>query len=614
MFRRELELAQHHGEQLAHELDHATASPALKDVVTHAERALEAAWRMEAALGEFLAVDDAKARVTGFLESKDPARRAFELVREGLEGAGQAIRKSEAEVKDYLYKLQGRTSSARRPVDEALAKAPAAQAWRYQPEQKPMPPPAGPRATVSIRRDPAHARGFDNVRRLVASALQPLGGIEAFVKPGQTVLVKPNLTLFFLAEEGVSTDPHVVAALVRLAKEAGATRVLVGESSGGGTNTIHAMDTTGIATAARREGAELVDFHTSEQREVAIRGKIIDRLLLPTPLLDADVIINAPKAKTHHMDFISCALKNWVGVLRPDVRSAHHDWNTYQEYVDIMAAVRPTLNVVDAIYVGEGDGPGANTGRFYGGILASTDPVATDATVARLMGFDPAQVAFVQVAQENGLGVADAARIDIVGASLEEARIQAIPPRLGVDYLDANVIVGSGVSRSGTLGHFKSSADIWDKMGVWRTIVRLKGKPTIMIGDAEDPLFERHLRQGPYVVVDDAARPHYKDHPAVKFIPGHPALHNILPQLMEGLGVSTIGQTTFDLMRITRDVESYLRYSSAPTRPLASVPATFRGMPVPVQYGALGALAVGLVAGLLWSGLGLAASLRGRPR
>ncbi|MBI2954603.1 MAG: DUF362 domain-containing protein [Chloroflexi bacterium] len=610
MFRRELELAHHCGDQSLQEIDKALAAVELEDAVEHGEKALDWGWRMESALGEFLAVEDAKALVTGFLDSKDSAQIAFESVKKGLEGGDEARRRSEAELKSYLQELRGRMSHGQRLVDDALSKAPSGDAWKYRGQQLSSQPKEGTRSTVAIARDPRHARTFDEVRRIVSSALDYFGGVGAFVKKGDTVLIKPNLTLFFLAEEGVSTDPRVVAALVRLAKEAGAARVMVGESSGGGTRTPEAMDVTGIAEAAKREGAELVDFHTCEQREVDIKGKIIDRLLLPVPLLDADVVINAPKAKTHHMDFVTCALKNWVGVLRPDVRSAHHDWNTYQEYVDIMAAVRPTLNVVDAIYIGEGDGPGATTGRFYGGILVGTDPVAIDTVVASLMGFDPAQVAFIYVAQESGLGVADLERIQIVGIPMEEAWIQARAPRLGVDYIPANIIVGSGVSRSGTLGHFKSTADIWDKMGVWKTLVLLKGKPTIMIGDAEDPLFSRHLREGPYVVIDDAARSIYKQHPDVRFIPGHPALHNILPQLMDGLKVAGMGERTFTLMKVLRNVESSLQYSGTPAAPLAAAPATIRNMPVVAQYGVLGTLAAGLLIGLVWSGIGIVSGFR----
>lgn len=112
MFRSELESAHHHGERLLREVDQAAAAAWLEDVVKYAEKALDSGWRMESVLGQFLAIDDAKARVTGFLESKQPARKAFELVREALEGGEETIRRSKAEVKDYLRLLGNRVSDA----------------------------------------------------------------------------------------------------------------------------------------------------------------------------------------------------------------------------------------------------------------------------------------------------------------------------------------------------------------------------------------------------------------------------------------------------------------------------------------------------------------------
>ena len=58
----------------------------------------------------------------------------------------------------------------------------------------------------------------------------------------------------------------------------------------------------------------------------------------------------------------------------------------------------------------------------------------------------------------------------------------------------------------------------------------------------EDPHFEAHLKEGPYVVVDDAARPEYKNDPRVFFIPGHPVLRSAMPKLMEGLGAAYSGK------------------------------------------------------------------------
>src|SRR4051794_38587082 len=88
-------------------------------------------------------------------------------------------------------------------------------------------------ATVAISHTNEKHRSVATVSRLVEDAIDQIGGIARFVRPGQTVLIKPNVTVFYTAEEGCTTDPWIVAALVRLCKAAGAKKVHVGESSGG---------------------------------------------------------------------------------------------------------------------------------------------------------------------------------------------------------------------------------------------------------------------------------------------------------------------------------------------------------------------------------------------
>ena len=89
------------------------------------------------------------------------------------------------------------------------------------------------RSLVAISHTIEKHRSQERVDGLVREALEHLGGIERFVKPGQTVLIKPNQTVFYSAEEGCTTDPLVVGAVIRLAKEARAARIQVAESSGG---------------------------------------------------------------------------------------------------------------------------------------------------------------------------------------------------------------------------------------------------------------------------------------------------------------------------------------------------------------------------------------------
>src|SRR5204862_1233808 len=121
-----------------------------------------------------------------------------------------------------------------------------------------------PRAVVAIAHTNEKHRSPERVLALVREALAPLGGMAQFVKPGQTVLLKPNQTVFYSAEEGCTTDPLVVGALIRLAKEAGAAKVQIGESSGDFFDSIQCMQITGVAQVAEREGAELIDLGSDD--------------------------------------------------------------------------------------------------------------------------------------------------------------------------------------------------------------------------------------------------------------------------------------------------------------------------------------------------------------
>lgn len=400
------------------------------------------------------------------------------------------------------------------------------------------------RATVAIAHTDEKHRSQERVLSLVRDALDHLGGMQDFVQPGQTVLIKPNQTVFYAAEEGCTTDPLVVGALIRLAKEAGAAQVQVGESSGGFFSSLDCMKITGVAAVAEKEGAKVIDLGSDRtpNRKVPIpHGEVIREVPLPAPLLDADVIIDAPKAKNHHIEPISGALKNWVGTVNQNWRQHHHgDKDMIGRFMDIMTVARPHLCVVDALIAGEGDGPIADIPHWCGCILASTDPVATDVTIARLLGHDAEQLNFAREAEKRGLGVRDP--IDYVGVPLEQVAFQSWPGHKGYDYLPINFLVGTDVTLEGTIGHVKSVLDSMLRRGELIKVMWLKGTPTIMIGEVDDSHFEEHLKEGPYIVFDDSAKPKYKHDPRVHFVPGHPVLRNAMPELFKGLGVEYPGQ------------------------------------------------------------------------
>lgn len=420
-------------------------------------------------------------------------------------------------------------------------------------------------ATVAIAHTNEKHRSPDRVLALVREALAHLGGMAEFVKPGQTVLIKPNNTVFYSAEEGCTTDPLVVGALVRLAKEAGAARVQVGESSGGFFSSLECMRITGIAAIAEKEGAELIDLGSDAVPNRTVRvpgGRVIQEVPLPAPLLDANVIIDVPKAKNHHIEPITGALKNWVGTVNQNWREGHHgDLEMLGRFMDIMSVTRPSLVVVDAIIAGEGDGPIANQPRWCGCILASADPVATDITIARLLGHDPEKLQFAREAEIRGLGVRSP--IEYKGVPLESVSFRAWPGHEGYDYLPLNFLVGKGVTLPGTVGHIKSVLDSMLRRGELWQLIWAKGTPTIMAGEIDDPHFEQHLAEGPYIVVDDAALPRYKNDPRVSFLPGHPVLRTAMPRLIKGLRAELSGKGFMKWQQFQRWGMHNLAYGSA---------------------------------------------------
>jgi uncharacterized protein (DUF362 family) len=448
-------------------------------------------------------------------------------------------------------------------------------------------------AKVAIAHTEEKHRSQSRVLALVETALLHLGGISQFIPPGVTVLIKPNQTVYYSAEDGCTTDPLVVGALIRLCKRAGARRVIVAESSGGFFSSKACMAVTGMQAVAEREGAELIDLGSDDvpNRTVSIpEGRVIKEVPLPAPLLDADVIINVPKAKNHHIEPISGALKNWVGTVNQQWRQYNHgDDDMIGRFMDIMTVTKPKLCVVDALICGEGDGPIANLPRWCGCILASADPVATDVAIARLLKRDWRKLEFAREAEARGLGGREP--IEFAGVPIEQVAFAAWPGHEGYDYLPVNFLVGQDVSLAGTIGHVKSVLDSMLRRGELNKVLWLKGTPTIMIGECDDPNFEEHLSEGPYVVFDDSAKMKYRNDPRVHFVPGHPVLRNAMPELMKGLGVKFPGSAIMKWQQFQDRTMHALKYGTPRTKARAV------GKPL-----ALGALAGGVVAALIFAG------------
>jgi uncharacterized protein (DUF362 family) len=238
---------------------------------------------------------------------------------------------------------------------------------------------------------------------LVRAAVDAVGGMGRFVRPGETVLVKPNMAWDRTPEQGANTNPEVVAEVVRLCRAAGARRVIVAE------NTIHdaqrVAERSGIRVAVTAAGGDLVLPGASGFEWTTLGGSILASWDVLSVLFDADRLINVPVVKHHSLSHLTCGIKNHMGLIGGSRGRLHQE--IHPAVVDLAAAFRPTLTVVDATRVMMRNGP--TGGRLedvvaVNAVAAGTDPVAGDAWAARQLGLDPAEVGHVVLAEGRGLG------------------------------------------------------------------------------------------------------------------------------------------------------------------------------------------------------------------
>ena len=285
----------------------------------------------------------------------------------------------------------------------------------------------------------AQARSYDRltVKDAMMRILEPLGGIRAFVRPGERVLLKPNMLYAKAPECAVTTHPEVLRAVIELVQEAGGIP-LVGDSPGFG-DFWKVAGKSGMLRVAEEAGGELVEF--SETVEVAAGG-LFKRFELARPYLEADRVINLPKLKTHEMMTMTCAVKNLFGAVVGPAKAGWHlkagaDREVFARMLlEIYLMRKPDLTIVDAVIAMEGDGPGSGDPREVGLLLAGVNPLAVDVIAAEIAGI-PKKLLFVErAALKLGIDGADRAAIQTVGVPLEDARVAPfrLPPLSDVQW------------------------------------------------------------------------------------------------------------------------------------------------------------------------------------
>ena len=234
------------------------------------------------------------------------------------------------------------------------------------------------------------------------------------MRPGDQVVIKPNICIAsHTYEYAATTNPEVVATLVRLCLGAGARRVRVMDQPFSGTPDA-AYARSGIAEAVGAAGGQMEIMAPMKFREVAIpEGQDLKRWEVYGDILDADVVINVPIAKHHGLARLTLAGKNLMGVVTD--REAFHR-NLGQRLADLASLVRPELTVIDAVRILMNNGPtggNLNDVKLTNTVIASADMVAADAYATRLFGLQPADISYIPASARMALGTMDLSQIDV---------------------------------------------------------------------------------------------------------------------------------------------------------------------------------------------------------
>jgi uncharacterized protein (DUF362 family) len=218
---------------------------------------------------------------------------------------------------------------------------------------------------------------------------------------GRIVLLKPNL-VDYIAEAEINTHPSLIVGAVEAFRILGARRVIVAEGPGPQRDTALLLRATGLAQQLKEQRIPFVDLNRDKLSKARLRAGYsrLNYLWLPSTLLKAEFIVSMPKVKTHHWAGVTLSLKNMFGVV-PGLKYGWPKnilhWRGIQQcIVDLVATVPIHFVIADAIVCMEGNGPLVGTARRLGRIVLADDPVAADATCARLMGLVAEQIPHIR--------------------------------------------------------------------------------------------------------------------------------------------------------------------------------------------------------------------------
>ena len=261
----------------------------------------------------------------------------------------------------------------------------------------------------------------DRIAEALARQFELLGGLDKFVRRGDSVLLKPNFISPRSRRCATQTDPVVLLETAKLLKDFGA-KPFVGDSPAWG-NVFGCVRALKLEESLKKLSVPVRQLNKPKKCRVGIQGTKVG---ISSVALEADVIINLPKFKTHQQLVATFAVKNMFGTVSGKRKALWHfargkDTDDFCELlIGIYEFLKPAVMIIDAVDVMDGAGPIRGRARPLGWLIGGTEPIACETICCGLVNIKPEELPIIKTARNIGFGCSDLDRIKIVGDSLPE--------------------------------------------------------------------------------------------------------------------------------------------------------------------------------------------------
>jgi uncharacterized protein (DUF362 family) len=248
---------------------------------------------------------------------------------------------------------------------------------------------------------------FDEVTKYQQSMIEEsirrgFGEINVDLSGRKSAFIKVNIVRPAKPKSCIVTNPVVVEALIKVLRDRGVEKIIVGDGSAIGVNADTAFKTSGFLKLSKKMNVKLLDINTAKCTEKEWDHGM---LKLPTELLESDIYINVPKMKTHFHAGVTLSIKNQQGLLSPaDKRENHRTYDLHQSLVSIAKVIRPDLIIVDAIESMEGEGPTKGTPKRTNALVYGKDMLETDVACCYFMDVAPSGIEHLGYAKQANIG------------------------------------------------------------------------------------------------------------------------------------------------------------------------------------------------------------------